>query len=203
MPHAERLGLDITREAHRNGEYGPDTPVPIFQHEWEFSTLLKLYVQRKPKRVLEIGTYHGGTLYHWLTAHTPEVVVQVDSFAMGVDNRHLFGEWCSAKTQLHSVVADSTDPRTISMVEPHGPFDWIWIDAGHYEWEVRADWNNYGALAAPGGIVCFHDILTHPNHPEIEVEVLWREIQKAGFVTQELVANAGADWGGIGVVYLS
>lgn len=196
------MTLNITTEQTRDAAYGPATPVPIFQREWEFETLLKLYKQRKPKRVLEIGTYHGGTLYHWLTAHAPEVVVQVDSFAMGVDNRHLFCKWTQANTTLHSIVADSTSPDTISLVEPYGPFDWIWIDAGHYEHEVRADWNNYGPLAAPGGVVCFHDILTHPSHPEIEVEKLWREIQYQGHVTQELVANARADWGGIGVVYL-
>lgn len=193
---------DITTDTDRNVEYGPETPVPIFQHEWEFSTLLEEYKARKPKRVLEIGTYHGGTLYHWLTAHTPEVVVQVDSFAMGVDNRHLFGAWCKPKTQLHSIVADSTNPDTINLVEPYGPFDWIWIDAGHYEHEVRADWANYGPLAAPGAVACFHDILTHPSHPEIEVERLWREMQAQGYVTRELVANRDADWGGIGIVYL-
>jgi predicted O-methyltransferase YrrM len=176
--------------------------VPIFQHEWEFSTLLRLYKQRKPKRVLEIGTYHGGTLYHWLKAATPEVVVQVDSFAMGVDNREEFPKWKKAKTQLHCIAADSTDPDTTRLVEPYGPFDWIWIDAGHYDHEVRADWANYGHLAAPGAVACFHDILTHPNHPEIQVEPLWREIQAQGYLTQELVANPQADWGGIGVVYL-
>lgn len=196
------MGLDITNETERPIVYGPDTPVPIFQHEWEFSTLLKLYKERKPKRVLEIGTYHGGTLYHWLTAHTPSVVVQVDSFAMGVDNRDLFGDWKKPKTQLHSIVADSTNPDTIKLVEEHGPFDWIWIDAGHYEWEVRADWANYGPLAAPGAIACFHDILTHPTHPEIEVERLWRDLQKQGHITQELVASPTAEWGGIGIVYL-
>lgn len=196
------MDLDITREVDRSSEYGPETPVKIFQREWEFSTLLRLYKKRKPKRVLEIGTYHGGTLYHWLTAHAPEVVVQVDSFAMGVDNRSLFAEWKKAKTELVSIVADSTNPETVDLVEPFGPFDWIWIDAGHYEHEVRADWSNYGPLAAPQAVACFHDILTHPGHPEIEVERLWREIQHQGYVTQELVANARADWGGIGVVYL-
>jgi len=196
------MGLDITRDIKRSLEYGPNTPVPIFQHEWEFATLLTLYKKRKPKRVLEIGTYHGGTLYHWLKSGSPEIVVQVDSFAMGVDNRDKFSAWCKAKTQLHSIVADSTNPDTVKLVEPYGPFDWIWIDAGHYDHEVRADWANYGPLAAPGAIACFHDILTHPNHPEIEVERLWRELQAQGHVTQELVADRSADWGGIGVVYL-
>lgn len=196
------MGLVIHDAIMRSGEYGPKTPVPILQREWEFKTLLKLYTTLKPRRVLEIGTYHGGTLYHWLTASTPDVVVQVDSFAIGVDNRHLFAEWCDAKTQLHSIIADSTNPDTVRLVEPHGPFDWVWIDAGHYEHEVRADWANYAPLAAPRGVVCLHDILTHPHHPEIQVDAVWRDLQRAGYVTQEIVASATAEWGGIGVVYL-
>ena len=46
--------------------YGPPTPVPIFQWEREFEVLLELYRRETPAAVLEIGTYHGGTLFHWL-----------------------------------------------------------------------------------------------------------------------------------------
>jgi predicted O-methyltransferase YrrM len=74
--------------------YGPPTPVPIFQWEQEFNELLDLYRKLKPKRVLEIGTYHGGTLYHWLTnARKGAKVATVDSYAAGVDNRHLYNDW--------------------------------------------------------------------------------------------------------------
>jgi len=50
--------------------------------------------------------------------------------------------------------------------------------------------------------VAFHDILSHPAHPEIQTEGVWRQIQRAGYVTQELVATPEAEWGGIGVVYM-
>ena len=195
------MGLDLTHP--RSTELGPAAPVPILQREWEFDTLLHIYADKKPKRVLEIGTYHGGTLFHWLSTHAPDVVVAVDSYQTGVDNRHLFAEWAAEhESMLVIVQGDSMHPDTVAAVAEHAPFDWVWIDAGHYEHEAQADWNNYGSLCAPGGIVCLHDILTHPSHPAIEVEPVWRRIQQSGYLTRELVADPHAEWGGIGVVYL-
>lgn len=195
------MGLDLTHP--RSTSLGPEAPVPILQREWEFETLLHIYSDKKPKRVLEIGTYHGGTLYHWLTTHPPELVVAVDSYQTGVDNRGLFRDWAvDAGSQLVIVQGDSMSQDTISAVAENAPFDWVWIDAGHYEHEAQADWSNYGTLCAPGGNVCLHDILTHPSHPAIEVEPVWRRIQQAGHLTRELVADPSAEWGGIGVVYV-
>jgi hypothetical protein len=119
--------------------YGPPTPVPIFQWEPEFSQLLDLYRELKPKRQAK--------------------------------------EWA--------------------------PYDFIFIDAGHYYPEVRADWDAYLPLAQKGAMVVFHDILP-PSvvHPEIEVARLWAEIKADGYDTEEIVADRDADWGGIGVVFL-
>ncbi len=191
----------VVEQAERPLDYGPAAAAPIFQHVWEFSELLRLYRECAPRRVLEIGTYHGGTLYHWLQqARPPVTVVSVDSYAVGVDNRALYPAWTPDGVTLHALCADSHAAETVAMVAAFGPFDWCFIDAGHYYPEVRADWDLYRPLVRPGGIVAFHDILTSPQHPEIEVERLWREIQRAGYVTQELVADPAAIWGGIGVV---
>ena len=189
------MGLD------RNTENGPAAPVPILQREWEFQTLLDLYVQEAPRRVLEIGTFHGGTLFHWLTKNTPSLVVAVDSYQTGVDNRQLFEEWKDPRTQLEIIVGNSLDEATQVRVAEFGKFDWVWIDAGHFDAEVRADYAAYASLCRPGGIIALHDILNHPAHPEIQVEGLWRDVQRAGAVTRELVADPHAEWGGIGVIY--
>lgn len=185
-------------------KYGPDAPVPIFQHEYEFATLLDIYRERRPLRVLEVGTYHGGTLYHWLQNARPgAVIVSVDSYMAGVDNRHLYAEWTPAGVTLHVLCGDSRDPDIIMAAAEHGAYDWTFIDAGHYYDEVQADWENYRPLTGPGGLIAFHDILPpSPSHPEIQVDRLWREIQRAGHVTREIVADPDADWGGLGVVYL-
>ena len=63
--------------------YGPPTPVPIFQWEKEFEVLLELYRRETPERVLEIGTYHGGTLFHWLRNMLCRSIVRLRGFLRG------------------------------------------------------------------------------------------------------------------------
>ena len=179
--------------------YGPPTPVPIFQWSSEFETLLELYRRFSPRQVLEIGTYHGGTLYHWLTNAQPELVVTVDSYAVGVDNRHLYDEWVPSLTELHVIEGDSRDPAVREQVAAISPsFDWVFIDAGHYYAEVKSDWETFRPLARR--VVVLHDILPPTQaHPEIEVAYLWNEIKQT-HRTLEIVENRGAEWGGLGVV---
>lgn len=184
--------------------YGPEAPVPIFQWEREFSVLLAIYRVKAPRRVLEVGTYYGGTLYHWLTNVRPEaIVVSIDSYAAGVDNRSLYADWAPPGVAVHAIEGDSHAPETVAQAAEHGPYDWLFIDAGHSYDEVKADWDAYVPLCAPAATVVFHDILPpSAQHPEIEVETLWREIQRGGYVTQEIVADPEAPWGGLGVIYL-
>ena len=177
------------------------TPVPIFQREWEFAQLMALYRERAPRRVLEVGTFHGGTLYHWLRLAQPgATVVTIDSYTAGVDNRDQYAAWTPATVDLHVVEADSRSIAAVSYAAGLAPYDWIFIDADHLEASVQADWDNYAPLCAPGGVVALHDICPSP-HEWLQVDRVWRRIQAQGYVTQELVCAYGLDWSGIGVVY--
>jgi predicted O-methyltransferase YrrM len=182
--------------------YGPPTPVPIFQWEQEFTQLLDVYRELAPRRVLEVGSYFGGSLFHWLQ-NAPEgsTVVSVDSYAVGVDNRHLYHDWVPDGVSLQVIAGKSAAESTVTQAKAWAPYDFIFIDAGHYYTEVRADWDAYLPLAQKGAVVAFHDILTHSEHPEIEVGRLWAEV-KEDFETEEIVANPDAAGGGIGVVRL-
>jgi predicted O-methyltransferase YrrM len=181
---------------------GPPAPVTILQWEKEFEVLLELYRRLKPRRVLEIGTYHGGTLYHWLQ-NAPMGgcrIVSVDSYAVGVDNRHLYPQWTPPGVELVVIEGESHANDTITKVRQNGFYNFALIDAGHYLAEVTRDWENYRQLV-PGGVLCFHDILTHPAWPSIEVGQLWEQIKK-DYLTFEIVADRDAEWGGLGVVLL-
>jgi len=180
-----------------------DTPVPILQHAFEFSKLLELYRERTPQRVLEIGTYHGGTLWHWLQNATATTrVVTVDSYMTGIDNRGLFVKWSQETgVDLEIVEGDSNADTTAARVRPFAPFDWIFIDAGHYLAEVTRDWELYSPMVADGGVIALHDILPpSEHHPEIQVAGLWNALVQTER-TAEIVEDQDADWGGIGVVY--
>jgi predicted O-methyltransferase YrrM len=197
IPHAERDG---------NYVYDPPTPVPIFQHQFEWAQFMALCACRKPMRVLEIGTHAGGTLYHFLQQAQPgATIVSIDSYTAHFDNRHLYADWTPEGVTLHAIVGDSHKASTIEQARQHAPYDLIFIDAGHYEAEVQADWDNYRPLAERGAVIALHDIITHASWPSIEVEKVWRRIQRQGYVTQEIVWSTGVPpndqgWGGLGLV---
>jgi cephalosporin hydroxylase len=169
--------------------------VPCLQREAEFSKVLDVYRYQKPARVLEIGTYHGGTLYHWLRNALPgTLIVSVDSYVTEVDNRHLYDEWTPEGVTLHVVEGNTHAPSTLAEVREYSDsYDWVFIDAGHHYEEVKADWLNYGFLS--DDVVCFHDIL-YPH-----VARLWAEI-KAEYKTREIISDPTTEWHGIGCVLM-
>ncbi len=173
---------------------GPPAPVTILQEEKEFAKLLEIYRERKPKRVLEVGSYAGGTFFHWLQNSAPgTVVVSVDTYE-GQDNSASYPDWCGPGVTFAIVRGDSNAPSTAREVEEFAPFDWIFIDAGHLEENVRADWRLYGPMAAPGGLVVFDDIV---ETPEFEVYRLWRELT-ASYGTEEIWAGGS----GLGILHI-
>jgi predicted O-methyltransferase YrrM len=175
-----------------------ETPVTILQDEWEFSRVLDLYRVRKPLRCLEIGSYYGGTLFHWLkNAQKWSTIVSVDTQTACPGSRHLYPEWTPENVTLIDICGDSHNQETKDRVSSLGPFDWVFIDADHYYESVKEDFETYREMCT--GILLLHDICTTPD-PSIEVDRLWKEIQRQGYITQEIVANDNQL--GIGVIYL-
>jgi cephalosporin hydroxylase len=64
---------------------GLRAPVEAFQNDWELGQILDIVNRLQPARVLEVGCWHGGTLWHWLRFGGR--VVAVD------DEMRLAGEW--------------------------------------------------------------------------------------------------------------
>jgi predicted O-methyltransferase YrrM len=194
---------EIWDDEIRTCKVGPEAPVPILQWQWEFQAVLDLYEERKPMKVVEVGTYHGGTLYHWLSKATPgATVISIDSYVTGVDNSGMYQDWCPTDVELIAIRGDS---RKVWIDQGHllRDTDWLFIDAGHTFNEVLDDWQSYSQFVAPNGVVLLHDIVPGgEQHPELEVHQLWRQIQAKGYVTQEVISDHVADWGGIGIVYL-
>jgi cephalosporin hydroxylase len=177
-----------------------ETPVPILQHDSELAWMVDLYREQQPRRVLELGVWHGGTLYHWLREarqDTPVLVVAVDSQITAPD---LFRSWAPSNVRLELVEGRSCDPLTIRVVSSFSArFDWLFVDADHHYDCVNADWLAYGPMAET---VVFHDVASDVNEDQ-EVPLFWADLKRAGWRTDEFSDRdaAGAGWGGIGVVY--
>ncbi len=181
---------------------GPPTPVTICQLEPEFNAALSYYKALAPKRLLEIGTASGGTLYHWLTNATHgTTVVSVDLPTPTYElNRALCHTWAPPGVTLHLIEGNSHEQHTIEQVEAHGPYGLIFIDGDHHYEDVTQDINNYWPMLEPEGLLMLHDISLHRPDESAGVWKAWRELQATGHWTQELRADRQTAHYGIGIV---
>ena len=173
----------------------------VLQIPSELARMLDLYRERKPKRVLEIGVWDGGTLKEWLTQTTPEVVVAVD---LDHKNRQAYLEWRHENTSLYWYAGISQEPEQIKSIEAHAPYDWVFIDGDHGAWGVGIDVQTCLPLVSDGGLMLLHDIDGGTHYegdyaPRLEFE----RLAGLGYETWEYVDPEGVPWAhGIGVVQL-
>jgi predicted O-methyltransferase YrrM len=184
------------------------TPFMPLQVRSEITAFIERVAQRQPQTVLEIGTEGGGTLLLLTLAAAPgATVISVDlptfaGFGYPRWKEAYFQKFTLAPQQLHLVRANSHLLRTVQSVRSilgQRPVDVLFIDGDHSYGGVKADWEMYGPLVAPGGLAAFHDIVRHAPQTGCEVYDFWQE-QKGMFTHQEIVADSAQTWGGIGVI---
>lgn len=187
-------------------EYRLPTPVTRFAVPWTFvgkghckhltayqhpRELLRLYerlLDIRPRRVVEIGTARGGTLYLWAQAAADDArIVSVDlpegPFGGGYRAcRESFYEVFARPGQkLYLIRDDAFKPvvrdRVSAMFEADG-IDFLFIDADHSLVGIQRNLSLYGPLVKAGGLIALHDILENPRWPEIEIWHLWRKLRR-------------------------
>jgi predicted O-methyltransferase YrrM len=169
----------------------------VEQHGDELAPFCEMLALRRLHHVLEIGFRRGGTLAVWHGL--------CEGLCVGVDVPDEFStlrrqELEAAYPRMHCLLGDSHLRATYELVRTVLGFqhvDLLFIDGDHSARGVRADWEMYGRLVAPGGLVAFHDI--QPN-PDCQVRPLWLELQREADNSVEY--NCGGPWGGIGVLEL-
>ena len=187
-------------------------PVPVYQDEGELKRLIELVKELKPKRILEIGSLHGGTLWYWMHAAEGAEIVSIDSGVQSFDSRfsdieqarlELWPEWeLETGCTITQVRADSTFAYTIEEAAKYAPYDFIFIDGGHWYEVALADFQNYWPMLRKGGLLAFHDIAYADVNPDnYNVGRVWREVRELG-CWQEIIRenNPEGTWG-IGVMY--
>lgn len=164
----------------------------------EINPVIDMYDEAKPKRVLEIGCWEGGTLHIWLTrAVKGATVVAVD-----LEHRRpeLYEGWRKPDTKLHVITGSSWDEKIKRQIRGYGPYDWAFIDGDHGEFGVRSDYGLVAPLMNPGGLIALHDIWGSAHDPVYPPGVLFDEL-KNNHETWEFVVPTRDRWShGIGVV---
>lgn len=174
--------------------------IETFQNEWELEELVRIFDYHGPAKVLEIGSWDGGTLWHWLL--NSDLVVAVDDRMNRADD---WLYWSNAiGTDLHLIQGKSQDPRVVDEAFGYGPYNFLFIDGDHTYDSVRKDWDNYSPMVRKGGIIALHDILPRPGYG---VSQLWEQItslEGVRYMTicQNEVMPGNEGRCGIGVVFV-
>ena len=173
----------------------------LLQIKSEFAPVEKLYRQLAPSRVLEIGCWDGGTLQVWLEGCAPDAtVVAVDP---NHRNQQAYQEWRQPDTQLIVVTGLSQDAVTVSEMQKHAPYDWVFIDGDHSDYAVRSDVQVCLPLVRRGGHLLLHDITPPYQLASYPPGVVLDELEEQGYRLERFEEINRDPWAhGIGVVHL-
>jgi predicted O-methyltransferase YrrM len=174
------------------------------QRRSEIRALLERLAELRPRKIVEIGTARGGTLF-LLTrvAASDATVVSVDlpggEFGGGYARRRglLYRQFARRRQRLRLILGDSGAPSTVARVKETvgGSVDFLFIDGDHRYDGVRRDFESYAPLVRPGGLIAIHDIVPGPVEAVGDVPRFWREIR--GPDSDEIVERW--DQGGYGI----
>ena len=181
------------------------------QNMLELLGLVNVLKARELKRVCEIGTFRGGTLYIWCQLAAQDAqVISVDlpggQFGGGYNERSLpfFQSFRRPGQSLHCIRGSSHDATIRAEFQKSlngAELDFLFIDGDHSYAGVKQDFEFYSKFVKRGGVIGFHDIHHRPEYPDIEVYKLWREL-KANHRHQEFIETTDARRKiGIGVIY--
>lgn len=165
------------------------------QDPFELSKLLEMVDRIKPEKILEIGVHRGLSIKAWRQAFP-------DAQIVGVDNDFNYLEF----EDFMKVDGDSHDPATKEKFSTVGQFDFVFIDGDHTLEGVRKDFEMYGSLCRPGGIIAIHDIMRSPErisyHAGVDCRVFFDELKLKYANVEIWNGTAGDDGPGIGVVFV-
>lgn len=176
--------------------------VPTSQFSSEFDQLVAFYRELKPMTVLEIGTMHGGTLWHWLhQAPDGARVMNIDPLMTntpGMDLLRMWKSWAREGVEFKTIVGLSHDAsaRDDALEWLGGLIDFLFIDGDHTYRGVKRDWDQYAGRAK---VIAFHDLIQHLPH--FGVHKLFGELKDKGYETREFYSQGNQRGGGIGVVF--
>lgn len=177
----------------------------------EFESLLRMAFEgERPKRVMEIGTYNGGTLFaESVLASDDATIISLDlpggKFLGGYSEwkASVYRTFTRAGQRMHLIRGDSHAESSLDEVKRilgGKPLDFLLIDGDHSYEGVRMDYEMYGPLVRSGGVIAFHDIANPLPDVGLAVKRYWDEIKPGLDHREFIVHDSKLGWVGIGAV---
>ena len=170
-----------------------DDRITQTQYLPEFMQLITEYLALNPKNVLEIGSYYGSSLHHWLYycakgAKVISIDLPIRQFCGDSDPRceiqekAIANEWKTwtkyKNAKLYLIQDMSQKVSTLKAVEDllgGEQLDFVFIDGNHMYDAVKKDFEMYYPLVRKGGVIALHDI---GYAEEGGVHKLWDELRQ-------------------------
>jgi predicted O-methyltransferase YrrM len=187
--------------------YGSIRPGPR-QVRGEMLALLRRLAETAPRTILELGTYHGGTIFLFTrVAAQNATLVTVDMDAGDYGGGYprtwapLLRSFARDKQNIRLVRGDSHAVSTFARVESllKEPIDFLFIDGDHTYEGVRNDFEMYEPLVRAGGLIALHDIVEGTADLVGGVPSFWSEV-RSRFDAEEIVADRSQGGYGIGLL---
>jgi len=182
--------------------------IQIGQLETEILGLVNILNKNPPERVLDIGTFNGGTLYMWTTVAKKKATIVSIELPNGYPESLLpamFSYGKSKKQKIHLIETNShenTSKRIVNLIFDRKPIDFLFIDGDHSYEGVKKDFELYSPLVRKGGIIALHDICPFmASSYEYGVSKLWKELKKK-YKYKELIQYNNQQGYGIGVLFV-
>lgn len=186
-------------------------PIAPIQNKSELQILLNILQKRNIRRMIEIGTAMGGTLFLFTrmidsSARIISLDLPKGKFGGGYEDFKIpfFANFARKNQWIFLVRADShsfSSFSTVKSILKGQKIDFLFIDGDHTYEGVKQDYQMYAPLVCKGGLIAFHDICKHPPSWGCEVDKFWKEI-KTSYLHQEIIDNPHQNWAGIGVLYI-
>ena len=163
----------------------------------ELAPLLGVLAERRPFRIIEIGTGRGGTLWALCKVAAPDAhLVSVDfpggPFGSGGYEPTRFQAYGQERQTITLIEGDSHTAETKAAIQQavSGPVDFLFIDGDHNYAGVSCDYAMYAPLVREGGLIAFHDIVPGPAEYVGGVPRFWQEF--AGPEKREIIDDIGS-----------
>ena len=194
-----------------------DVTWPIIQKKYEMIMLQEFLKDFRTEKILEIGSFRGGTTMLWAQMVAPYngMVYTVDlEFELG---GFIFADGSYYRRQVYNdspyekfvteIAGNSHALEVIEKVKKQaGMVDLLFIDGDHSYEGVKRDFENYFPLVKKGGYVVFHDITDTIVHRSqgVFVSQLWNGIKNKyeswEFIDNNIYTGMLAHCMGVGVL---
>jgi predicted O-methyltransferase YrrM len=185
------------------------SPAPLVasQRRDELLPFLERVERLRPRRICEIGTAGGGTLFLLTRVAAADAVIVYVDLELPWFAERARARLARADQRVVGLAGDSHDTATRDRVVgalSSEPLDVLFIDGDHSYAGVKADFELYAPLVRSGGIVALHDVNPDGDAAHAisgEVPRFWEELKRT-HRTQELITSSNPDGYGIGIVYV-